>query len=131
MADDDQENWGRFLGIGLEMAVGVGLGLAVGWWLDKKYGWTPVATLIGALIGLAGGVYLVIKDALKMNSKRWSVRWMIGMPLMVAGLAGLGYGASRAAGFDSHARELVVAAIISVVAAELALVPLMLVRGGS
>jgi F0F1-type ATP synthase assembly protein I len=67
MAEDDQDNWGRFLGIGLEMAVGVGLGLAVGWWLDKKYGWTPVATLVGAMIGLAGGLYLVIKDALKMN----------------------------------------------------------------
>jgi F0F1-type ATP synthase assembly protein I len=67
MPDNDQENWGRYLGLGLEMAVGVGLGLAVGYWLDKKYGWSPVATLVGAMIGLAGGLYLVIKDALKMN----------------------------------------------------------------
>jgi len=59
------------------------------------------------------------------------VRWMIGMPLLVAVLAGVGYGASRAAGIDAHGRELLAAAIVAIVAAELAMVPLILSRGGS
>jgi F0F1-type ATP synthase assembly protein I len=68
MAKDQREpGWGQFLGLGLQMAVGVGLGLFIGGWLERKYGWQPWGTTIGALLGLAGGMYLLIKEALRMN----------------------------------------------------------------
>lgn len=67
MASQQGPNWGQYLGLGLEMAVGVGLGYVVGSWLDKKYGWAPWGVLVGSMLGLAGGMYLLIKQALRMN----------------------------------------------------------------
>ena len=67
MSDPDNPNWGRYLGLGLEMAIGVGLGLIVGQWLDKRFGWTPWGMLIGVFAGLAGGMYLLIKEAIRAN----------------------------------------------------------------
>lgn len=67
MAEDRNSNWGTWLGLGLEMAVGVGLGYFVGNWLDKKYGWAPWGVLVGSLLGMAAGMYLLIKQALQMN----------------------------------------------------------------
>jgi F0F1-type ATP synthase assembly protein I len=66
--DDSNANWGKHVGLGLEMAVGVGLGYFVGAWLDKKYGWAPNGALVGSLLGLAGGMYLLIKHAVRMNA---------------------------------------------------------------
>ena len=66
--DDSNGNWGKYAGIGLEMAIGVGLGYFVGAWLDRKYGWTPNGALVGSLLGLAGGMYLLIKHAVRMNA---------------------------------------------------------------
>jgi ATP synthase protein I len=66
--NDSNPNWGKFLGLGLEMAVGVGLGYVVGAWLDKKYGWAPKGVLVGTMLGLAGGMYLLIKEALRLNA---------------------------------------------------------------
>ena len=59
--------WGKYLGMGLETAVGVGLGYLVGAWLDRKYHWTPWGVTIGTLLGTAGGLYLLLKEALRMN----------------------------------------------------------------
>ncbi len=64
---DDIPNWGRHLGHGLQMLVGVGLGLLVGKWLDKKFGWEPWGVLVGSMLGLAAGMYLLIRDAIRMN----------------------------------------------------------------
>jgi F0F1-type ATP synthase assembly protein I len=64
---DSNANWGRFLGLGLEMAIGVGLGFAVGTWLDRRYGWNGMGVLIGTGLGLAAGMYLLIKQAILMN----------------------------------------------------------------
>jgi F0F1-type ATP synthase assembly protein I len=44
----------------------VGLGSLVGWWLDKRYQWSW-GMVIGAMIGLAGGMYLLIREAIRMN----------------------------------------------------------------
>ena len=65
--NQDDQNWGQYLGVGLQMAVGAGLGWLVGSWLDRKYGWTPWGMTIGVLVGLAAGMYLLIKEALRMN----------------------------------------------------------------
>ena len=67
MAKEDDQNYGRLLALGLEMAVGVLVGLFVGRWLDRKYDWTPWGTLIGAMLGVAAGMYLLIKDAIRLN----------------------------------------------------------------
>ncbi|HVT89004.1 MAG TPA: AtpZ/AtpI family protein [Tepidisphaeraceae bacterium] len=67
MPDENDSNWGKFLGIGLEIAVGVGIGAVVGWWLDKRLAWTPWGLIVGTMIGLAGGMYLAIKEAMRAN----------------------------------------------------------------
>jgi F0F1-type ATP synthase assembly protein I len=67
MASDDDGNWGRSLGYGLQIGVGVTLGYLIGNWFDRRYGWAPWGLLIGVMFGLASGMYLLIKDAIRMN----------------------------------------------------------------
>lgn len=67
MAAGNDPNWGRYLGVGLQMLIGVGLGVYVGNWLDRKYGWAPWGVFACTMLGLAGGMYLLIKDAIRMN----------------------------------------------------------------
>ncbi len=68
MADpNDDPSWGKYLSIGLEMTVGVMLGLFIGNWLDHRYGWSPWGVLIGTFLGIAAGMYLLIKDTNRMN----------------------------------------------------------------
>ena len=64
---DMDPGWGKHLGVGLQMLVGVALGYFVGDWLDKKYGWTPWGVLVCAALGLASGMYLLIKEAIRIN----------------------------------------------------------------
>src|SRR5436190_21751683 len=65
MPQDQDANWGSLAGVGLQIGVGVGLGCVVGWWLDKKFGWSPWGIVVGAMLGLASGMYLMIKETLK------------------------------------------------------------------
>jgi F0F1-type ATP synthase assembly protein I len=51
----------------MEIAVGAVLGYAVGAWLDRKYHWTPWGVLVGTLVGVAAGMYLLIKEAIRIN----------------------------------------------------------------
>lgn len=67
MAEKDGSNWGGFLTAGLEVAVGIALGWFIGSAIDRKFGCGPWGLLIGILAGCAGGMYLLIKEALKMN----------------------------------------------------------------
>ena len=64
---DDDQNWGKFLGYGLQMLVGVLLGVFVGRWVDGKFHSDPWGLLICVMLGLASGMYLLIKDAIRMN----------------------------------------------------------------
>jgi len=66
MPDKNEPEWGRYVGMGLEVAIGVGLGSLIGWWLDRRYHWSW-GMIIGAMIGLAGGMYLLIREAIRMN----------------------------------------------------------------
>ena len=65
--DSQDQNWGKYLGIGLEIAVGALLGYFIGSWLDGKFGWNGKGVLFGVMIGVAAGMYLLIKEAIKMN----------------------------------------------------------------
>jgi F0F1-type ATP synthase assembly protein I len=68
MPKDDNADRGKLVTYGLQICVGVGLGVWGGRYLDRRFGWTvPWGTLIGAMVGLAAGMYLMIKDALKAN----------------------------------------------------------------
>jgi len=67
MADQDDGNLGRNLAYGLEIAVGVTLGYLGGGWFDRHHGTAPWGLLIGVMLGLASGMYLLIKDAISMN----------------------------------------------------------------
>jgi hypothetical protein len=64
---DQDTNWGNLAMVGLEVGIGVGLGYLVGHWLDNKYGWQSRGAVTGAMLGLAGGLYLLIKQAISAN----------------------------------------------------------------
>ncbi len=67
MSEEPKDEWGKYLGLGLEMAVGAAVGFVVGRWLDHKFGWTPRGTLTGLMLGIGGGMYLLIREAIKAN----------------------------------------------------------------
>ena len=57
--------WVRYSGVGLELA-GAMAGLAfVGYWVDKRFGTTPWGILGGVVIGLAGGLYNLVRESLE------------------------------------------------------------------
>jgi hypothetical protein len=65
--NDQDTNWGNLAMVGIEVGIGVGLGYFVGRWLDNKYGWGSRGAITGAMLGLAGGLYLLIKQAIQAN----------------------------------------------------------------
>lgn len=67
MPGEKQTNWGRGLASGFETAVGVGVGYVAGSWLDKKFGWAPWGVLVGMMLGLIAGAYLLIKEVNRMD----------------------------------------------------------------
>ncbi|MDB5173021.1 MAG: hypothetical protein JWO87_655 [Phycisphaerales bacterium] len=67
MADKDDSNWGKHLGIGFQVLVGVLLGMVVGKWLDRRFGWAPWGMVIGMSLGLASGMYMLIREGLRAN----------------------------------------------------------------
>ena len=67
MPKDTDPNWGQFLGSGMQVLVGVGLGVVIGQWLDRKFGWAPWGVVVGCMLGTASGMYLLIRDTIRMN----------------------------------------------------------------
>jgi F0F1-type ATP synthase assembly protein I len=58
--DPDPKQIGRYYAmaqVGLEMAAPIGIGA----FLDTRFGWLPWATIAGALLGLGGGLYHLVK----------------------------------------------------------------------
>ncbi len=53
-----------YLGLGVELAAAVAGLTLVGFWIDRHYGSEPWGLLIGALLGMIGGMYNMIRDAL-------------------------------------------------------------------
>ena len=56
--------WVRYSGVGLELA-GATAGLAlIGYWVDGRFGTRPWGVVIGAIIGLVGGLYNLVRESL-------------------------------------------------------------------
>lgn len=56
--------WIRHSGVGLELA-GATAGLAfVGYWIDGRFGTQPWGILGGVILGLAGGLYNMVRESL-------------------------------------------------------------------
>lgn len=63
--DRGRPTWLRFSGIGVEFA-GVVIGFTlIGLWIDRHYDKSPWGVVIGASLGLVGGMYNLIRESLK------------------------------------------------------------------
>ncbi|QNN23431.1 AtpZ/AtpI family protein [Planctomycetales bacterium ZRK34] len=49
-----------FLGVGLELAGTVGVLVGIGYWVDRHYQTSPIFTLVGAGIGIVGGLTKIV-----------------------------------------------------------------------
>jgi F0F1-type ATP synthase assembly protein I len=70
MPKPDDSNWAKFASLGLEVAAGVGIGAAVGYWIDRRLHSDPWGILIGSMLGMASGMYLLIKGVINANKDR-------------------------------------------------------------
>jgi len=60
----DRPSWLRFSGIGVEFAAAVAGFSVVGWWVDRHWNTKPWGLVIGAVLGLTGGMYNLIRESL-------------------------------------------------------------------
>lgn len=54
----------RYAGLGIELAAAVGLLSLVGWWIDGRFGTAPWGLVVGAVVGLVGGMANLVRTAL-------------------------------------------------------------------
>jgi len=60
----------RYASMGLELAAAiVGLTLA-GWWVDYRFGTGRKGILVGAILGIVGGFYNFLKQALELSRQQ-------------------------------------------------------------
>lgn len=67
LARQDDSNLGKLAALGLEIGVGAGLGAIVGVWIDRKWHTAPWGVLIGICLGIGAGMYVLIKEAIRVN----------------------------------------------------------------
>ena len=53
--------FGRYAGLGLQLAASICLLALGGYWLDGRFGTLPVFLLLGVLVGSIGGTYSLIR----------------------------------------------------------------------
>lgn len=63
-SDHNSSSKYRLAGMGLELAGAVIGGCAIGWFIDRQFE-TRYGLLTGAIIGIVGGMYNLIKQSLK------------------------------------------------------------------
>lgn len=54
----------RYAGLGIELAAAVGLLALGGWWVDGRFGTAPWGLVVGALLGLVGGMAHLVRTAM-------------------------------------------------------------------
>lgn len=65
----NRPSWVRLANLGFELAAAIGGFVLVGWWVDRHWGTSPRGVLVGALLGLVGGMYNLIKASLTAASE--------------------------------------------------------------
>lgn len=63
--EDPQPSWRRLTGAGLEFFGAVFGFVLLGSWIDRSYDTSPLGVLICAILGIVGGLYNLIRSALK------------------------------------------------------------------
>lgn len=58
-------SWTRLAGIGFELVAGVGAFILVGYWWDRHFGTGPKGIIVGAVLGLIGGMYNLVRQSLR------------------------------------------------------------------
>ena len=61
---DKKPTWVRHTGMGREFAAAVAGFALVGYWIDRHYDTSPSGVLIGAVLGLIGGTYNLVRESL-------------------------------------------------------------------
>lgn len=62
-ADDATSGWYAIAGTGIEFVTAIGAFVLLGWWLDRRWNSFPWLTIVGAAVGFAVGLYLLLKAA--------------------------------------------------------------------
>ena len=62
---ESKRAWVGLASAGFEIAAAVGGFAALGWWIDRQRDSSPWGLLIGALLGLVGGLYNLIRASLR------------------------------------------------------------------
>ena len=57
----------KYTGVGFELAGSVVLFCLIGYFVDKRWGTEPKGFLIGSIVGIVVGLYLLIKTALTID----------------------------------------------------------------
>lgn len=60
----DRPTWYRLAGIGFEFFAAVAGFTLIGYWIGNHYGRPERGVLIGAILGLVGGLYNLIRESL-------------------------------------------------------------------
>ena len=60
---------GQFLTLGLQLAIAVVAFFFIGRWLDEKFATAPILTLVGAGIGIAGGLVKFFRTAMTIGKQ--------------------------------------------------------------
>lgn len=55
----------KYAGAGFELAGAVGALCLLGYWVDRKFDTSPWGILIGAVVGIVGGLYNLIRPVLR------------------------------------------------------------------
>ena len=56
------QEWAKYAGAGIEMAVIIGAFVTLGWYLDKWTGWSPFFTIMFLMLGLGAAMYRILKQ---------------------------------------------------------------------
>jgi len=62
--DRDRPSWLRYSGIGFEFVAAIAGFALVGYWVDRRWDTTPWGLVIGAGLGMVGGMYNMIRESL-------------------------------------------------------------------
>ncbi len=60
---------GPYLGLGLQLAITIVVMVLIGDWIDKKFGFHYIFTLIFGFVGIGAGLYNLIKTVSDLEKK--------------------------------------------------------------